>query len=89
MKTEKNNGLYQKYVIRKVVGVRKSMFGWQEEFVTKAVDKNAEYFVLRLDYGGKDPSQVGACRKAIHTYAKEIESHLPELAKDLIERYPL
>lgn len=82
-------GLHQKYVIRKIVGTRKSMFGWFEYFRTKKVDPESEYFVLRLDNGAKDPNHLWACRKAIHTYAKEIESHLPELAKDLRQRYPL
>lgn len=55
--------------------------------ITKEVDKEAEYFVLRLDDGGKDPKHIAACRVAINAYADAIESHLPELAKDLRERY--
>lgn len=65
------------------------MFGWFSSFKTEKVDPEAEYFVLRLDFGGKDPLHVIACRKAIHTYANEIESYLPELAVDLRKRYPL
>lgn len=52
-------------------------------------DPGAEYFVLRLDEGGKDREHIKACRIGIHAYANAIEHHLPELAKDLRERYPL
>lgn len=90
---ENPKGLYQRYVIRKVIGVKskKNHFGDYigKQLVTKDVDPEAEYFVLRLDFGGKDPKHILACRKAIHTYANEIKDHLPELAKDLIKRYPL
>ena len=43
--------------------------------------------MLRLDNGGSDPKHIAACRKAILTYADEIEDHLPELARDLREKY--
>jgi hypothetical protein len=46
-----------------------------------------EYFVLRLDDGCKDPAHTAACRKALMTYAEEIQSHLPQLAADLRARY--
>lgn len=46
-----------------------------------------DYFVLRLDDGCKDPAHTAACRKALMTYANEIEAHLPQLAADLRERY--
>ena len=49
-------------------------------------DPDSEYFVLRLDEGG-DPEHVKACRAAILTYADNIESFIPKLAKDLRERY--
>jgi len=52
-----------------------------------SVDEHAEYFVLRLDERGKDKIHVNACRTAMMTYANEIQDHLPELAKDLRERY--
>ena len=66
-------GLLKKYVISKTNG--------------KSIDEKAEYFVLRLDYGGSDEKHIDACRKAILTYANEIKNHLPELSKDLINRY--
>ena len=53
------------------------------------VDKDAEYFVLRLDLGGSDIDHVNACRIAIHAYASAIKSTIPQLAKDLLEQYPL
>lgn len=53
------------------------------------VDEWAEYFVLRLDEGGSDINHVKACRIGIHAYADSIESTIPQLAKDLRERYPL
>jgi hypothetical protein len=71
----KQEGLYQKYVLHKVDGT--------------PIDENAEYFVLRLDLNSKDPHHIAACRKAIHTYADAIEATIPELAKDLRDRYPL
>lgn len=46
-----------------------------------------EYFVLRLDDGCKDPAHTAACRKALMTYAEEIQPHLPQLAADLRARY--
>lgn len=66
-------GLYNKYFIAKSNG--------------DLVDSDAEYFVLRLDYNGKDKEHIKACRKAILVYADAISSHLPELAKDLREKY--
>lgn len=51
------------------------------------VDPNAEYFVLRLDEGGKDPEHVRACRIAIQAYAMNVSHHLPVLANELLQRY--
>jgi len=86
IKEENPNGLHRRFVLRKIVGWRKDGF---ESFkaITKAVDPKAEYFVLRLDNGGSDPNHIEACRKAIIAYAAAIEPYIPELAKDLIERY--
>jgi hypothetical protein len=53
------------------------------------VDRGSEYFVMRLDEGGKDREHIKACRIGVHAYADAIEHHLPELAKDLKSRYPL
>jgi hypothetical protein len=69
----KDKGLIAKYIIHKLDG--------------SPVDENAEYFVLRLDYKGKDKKHIDACRKAVLTYANEVKEHLPLLAKELIEKY--
>ncbi len=66
-------GLHQRYVVSKTSG--------------KPVDEKAEYFVLRLDWGGDDHRHIEACRKAVLKYAEEIKEHLPDLSKDLIGRY--
>lgn len=52
-------------------------------------DPKADYFVLRLDEGGKDTEHIKACRIGVNAYADAIAHHLPELAKDLKERYPI
>lgn len=70
---DNKKGLYRRYKIEKTNG--------------KPVDPLAEYFVLRLDRNGTDPVHIEAGRKAILLYAEEIKDHLPELSKDLIERY--
>lgn len=72
-KHENPNGLHGRYTIAKA-----------DE---SPVDPQAEYFVLRLDSGGSDPAHIKACRKAVMTYADEIEPHLPQLAADLRARY--
>ena len=74
MKTElKEIGLLNKYNITKTDGTQ--------------IDENSEYFVLRLDYGGSDPEHIEACRLAMITYAARIVYHLPQLFKDIMERY--
>ena len=70
---ENPNGLHRRYIVSKTS--------------YKPVDEGAEYFVLRVDKNGKDPKHVAACRKAVLKYAEEIADHLPELSKDLINRY--
>lgn len=72
-KEQNPKGLHLRYVVAKVNG--------------EPIDETAEYFVLRLDSGGSDQIHINACRKAVLTYAKEIKEHLPELSKDLIDRY--
>lgn len=90
---EKPKGLHQRFYIQKISGARyagDNMLGEAKyEPVLKPVDTNAEYFVLRLDTGGKDINHIKACRIGIHAYADAIEATIPELAKDLRERYPL
>lgn len=72
---EKENpeGLHQRYIISKANG--------------EPVDERAEYFVLRLDSFGDDPHHIEACKKAIITYAYEIEKFLPKLAEDILDKY--
>lgn len=101
--TKLNNpkGLHQRFSIRKLVTVPNPDFSPTTKqsqvinnhdpyiIVEKPVDKNAEYFVLRLDTGGKDINHIKACRIGIHAYADAIQETIPELAHDLRERYPL
>lgn len=79
--TQKENpkGLHQRYAIRKIL----------PDGTTEPRDSSSEYFVLRLDEGGKDIEHIKACRIGVNAYADAIEHHLPELSKDLKERYPL
>ena len=88
IKKENPNGLHQRYVIRKVVGAKitNQILGTYN-LITKPVDPLSEYFVMRLDNGGKDPVHIDACRKAVLYYAELIKDHIPQLSKDLIERY--
>lgn len=91
-KEDNPNGLHARYYIQKIEGWREVVIkGFAPEYkpVLKQVDKDAEYFVMRLDEGGKDRNHIAACRKGIHAYADAIEPFIPELAKDLRERYPL
>ena len=67
------NGLHARYHVEKTDGT--------------PIDPRAEYFLLRVDEFGKDPKHISACRKAVLMYAEEIKEHLPELSKDLIQRY--
>ena len=91
------NGLHQRYHITKIV-LEDGNLDWSDRsggergfptLVKKPVDKDAEYFVMRLDEGGKDINHIKACRIGVHAYADAIEPFIPELAKDLRERYPL
>lgn len=70
---ETSNGLYKKYIVSKANG--------------DPIDKNAEYFILRLDYKDDDIIHVQACRDAVLFYADKIKDHLPQLSKDIFERY--
>lgn len=71
----KDKGLIKKYNITKSDG--------------SPVDENAEYFVLRLDNNGNDAVHIEACRHAINKYADKISNHIPLLAKELKEKYPV
>jgi len=68
----KSKGLFGKYIIKKADGSK--------------VDKDAEYFVLRLN-GDGDPKHIQACRDAILCYGRNIKDHLPLLAADILEKY--
>ncbi len=65
-------GLYQKYNLQKTNG--------------EPLDPQSEYFVLRLDEWG-EPNHVRASKKAIRVYAESIKDSLPELYKDLRDKY--
>ena len=52
-------------------------------------DPGSEYFVARLDEGGEDKEHTRACRIAVNAYSDAIEHHLPQVAQDLRERYPI
>lgn len=82
----------EKKHLRKVAASQNPPYGFGVEipdFKLVDIDKDAEYFVLRLDAGGSDINHIKACRIGIHAYADAIEPFIPELAKDLRERYPL
>lgn len=70
---DSKRGLYQRYVVSKSDGT--------------PIDPKAEYFILRLDPFGSDPWHINAGRAAVLLYAQIIEKILPELAKDLREKY--
>ena len=75
--TEEENpeGLHQRFYLKKLDGTD--------------LHPKSEYFILRLDPYGRDKNHVQACRIAVNAYADAIEAHLPKLAADLRERYPL
>lgn len=92
------NGLHERYYIQKIVKVTNPSFNPSSKIhesnepytlQRRAVDHGAEYFVLRLDSNGSDLNHVASCRIAIQAYADAIETTIPQLAKDLRERYPL
>lgn len=95
--TENPTGLHQRYKIQKVVGYKPEYVSetkWTEAHtryvpILKDAEADSEYFVMRLDEGGKDREHIKACRIGVRAYANAIEHHIPELAKDLRERYPL
>ncbi len=77
--TENPKGLHQRYIVSKI----------DKEGDRVDPDTGSEYFVMRLDEGGKDLQHIKACRIGVHAYADAIKYHIPELAKDLKDRYPL
>lgn len=92
------SGLHEKYFVQKIVKVRNPAYSpnhkvseFNEPYFLerKNVDHGSEYFVLRLDLNASDLNHVAACRIGINAYADAIESAIPQLAKDIRERYPL
>ena len=69
---KKSNGLVHKYQLYKADG--------------SPVSPGSEYFVLRLDRNA-EPNHRKACLAALNTYCSIIEQHLPELARDLRQKY--
>jgi|SRR5690606_9878114 len=90
-KEQNPKGLHARYYIQKIVGMRKVGEDFFHQPIIKPelkeVDEGSEYFVMRLDEGGSDPRHIQACRKAVLHYAELIKDHLPDLSRDLIERY--
>lgn len=70
-KEENPNGLHQKYIVSKADGT--------------PIDKDAIYFVLRVDDGAKDQGHLEACREALFTYASHMLRHNIVLANDLLD----
>jgi hypothetical protein len=70
----KKGGLRKKYVIRKIVDI-----DLDGKIKTKAVDPEADYFVLRLD---TDPH----AQKALAIYATSVESDNKEFADELTKK---
>ena len=70
---ENPNGLYQKYELEHTDG--------------SPIDPRNEYFVLKVaGFGNAD--HIVASRIAIRAYADAIKDTMPELAADLMQRYP-
>lgn len=74
LKEKTDNGLHNKYVLSRTDGT--------------PINPNDKYFVLKID-GDGDINHINACRAALSKYADEIESHIPELAKQIRETYTL
>ena len=83
------SGLHQRYYVQKIVEANGPFDDGESKFKIIPTDPGSEYFIMRLDEGGKDLEHIKACRIGVHAYADAIEHHLPELANDLRERYPL
>ena len=76
-KNQNPNGLHQKYYVHKIN---------QRDGSHEPINKEAEYFVLRLD-NKAEKNHRNACLKAVLAYAEAIKDFLPVLSEDLIERY--
>jgi hypothetical protein len=103
LKTRLQNpmGLNQRYVVRKIELSLNPNFSPSHKVsqvinnhdqylpIIAPVNKDAHYFILRLDEMQSDPYHLAACRIAVRAYARSIKFHLPELAKDIFDKYPL
>lgn len=87
--TENPTGLHQRYYIQKIVRANGPFDDGESMYKIVPTEQGSEYFVMRVDVGGKDPEHIKACRIGVHAYADAIQHHLPELANDLKTRYPL
>lgn len=90
-------GLHERYFIQKILKVHNPSYSpahkvsdQNEPFTLERrnVDFGSEYFVLRLDKGGKDANHIQACRIAVNAYADAIEQFIPKLAAEIRKRYP-
>lgn len=72
-KEENPNGLYQKYELKHTDG--------------SPIDPCNEYFILKVCGVGNIDHMI-ASRIAIRAYADAIKDAMPELAADLMQRYP-
>jgi hypothetical protein len=70
----KDKGIIQKYIISRTDGT--------------PIDPKNAYFILKIE-GNGDPEHINASRIAVCAYADAIKNHLPELSKELIEKYEL
>lgn len=101
---ENPKGLHARYSIRKIKVVKNPDFGKDlsntlygkrrnttSEFkiITEPTEENSEYFVLKMDENADDIEHLKACRIAVNSYANSIEHHLPQLAKDIREKWPI
>ena len=66
------NGLHIRYIISKADG--------------SPVNPKNKYFVLKIE-GEGHPEHIRACRIALLKYADEIEAYLPQLAKEIRDKY--
>lgn len=70
---ENPEGFHKRYIVFKTSG--------------EPVDENAEYLVLRVDWGGDDKEHIRAGRTAARAYANAVRHHLPKVAEDILLRY--
>jgi hypothetical protein len=77
--SERPDGFHIHYLVMKI----------DKDGSLREPDPGSEYFVARLDKGGRDREHIKACWVAVNAYTNAIEHHRPQVAKDLRERYPI